>query len=46
MITGKIRAWIEHYAKQRGLAAFIGVSGQGRDGLTRLRLIPARRATA
>ena len=36
MITGKIRAWIEHCTKQGVVAAFIGVPGEGDVPLQRL----------
>jgi hypothetical protein len=44
MITGKLRAWIEHHCPKRGvLAAFIGIPGEGDTPLQRL---PATRFCA
>ena len=43
MITGKLRAWIEHCTKQGVLAAFIGVP---EEGDARLRRLPATRLCA
>jgi hypothetical protein len=44
VITGKIRAWIEHHCPNRGvLAAFIGMPGEGDMPLQRL---PATRLFA
>jgi hypothetical protein len=44
MITGKIRAWIEHHCPKRGvLVAFIGMPSEGDPPLQRL---PATRLCA